>query len=186
MFPLRKPCSAPDGLTLLELITVMLVVAILAVMLLPVFAGIRARADKAGCISNLRSLHVAADLYLQEHHTWPQVKSAGVSPEDLAIKWVATLRPYGLNEINWVCPTLQRDLQNPDLTMPDSARVDYAATPFDTNPTTPFKWATQPWFVESADVHGNGNLILFPDGHVQELGDYKASVKSGGSASATH
>ena len=30
----------------------------------------------------------------------------------------------------------------------------------------------QPWFVESGDVHGNGNLIIFPDGHVQELGDF--------------
>ena len=185
MFPLPRYRNAVRGVTLLELVTVILVILILGVILLPVYSAVQRRTDKAACLANLRSLHTAANLYLQEHHMWPQVKSEGVEPEDFATTWVATLKPYGLSEINWVCPTIQRELQNPDLTVHDNARIDYRAMPFDTNPQTPFRWS-MPWFVESGDMHGNGNLMIFPDGHEQELGDFKEMMKGskGGSSTA--
>ena len=95
---------------------------------------------------------------------WPQVTTKGVDSKAAATAWIATLRPYGLEQINWICPTQQKLMQNPDLSDPDNARIDYVATPFDRNPMTPMRWAKQPWFVESGDVHGNGNLLIFPDG----------------------
>lgn len=176
--------SASRGVTLLELVTVLLVIAILAVMLLPVLAQVQRRTEKAGCINNLRALHVAADSYLQDHHVWPQISSKGVEPKDLATSWINALAPYGLTQNNWICPTVQKALQNPDLTDHDNARIDYMATPFDKNPQTPFRWQMQPWFVEAADVHGNGNLILFPDGHVQELGEFKDMLQKAKSSPA--
>lgn len=177
MPPLLNRRSASRGFTLLELMTVILVVLILGVMLLPVYSGIERRAQKSGCIANLRSLHVATDLYLQEHHTWPQIKTDGVDPKIVAANWISTLQPYGLSQINWLCPTVQKTLENPDMTDPENTRLDYAASPFDTNPQTPFRWAKQPWFVEMADAHGNGQLILFPDGHVEELMDFLTQLK---------
>ena len=176
MFPLPRRRLAVCAVTLLELVTVILVIIILVVILLPVYSQVQRRTDKAACLANLRSLHTAANLYLQEHRMWPQVKSEGVDPEIFAANWVATLKPYGINEKGWVCPTIQRELQNPDLTIPDNARIDYRAMPFDTNPQTPFRWS-MPWFVESGDMHGNGNLMIFPDGHEQELGDFKEMLK---------
>ncbi len=186
MFSPSDRRSAPGGFTLLELMTVILVIAILVVMLLPVYAQLQRRAEKASCMNNLRSLHVAANLYLQEHHMWPQIGIKGVEPQDAATSWINALQPYGLAQNNWVCPTIQRELQNPDLTNHDNARIDYMATPFDTNPQTPFRWSSQPWFVETADVHGNGNLILFPDGHIQELGDFRDAIIKGSQGSTTH
>ena len=141
-------------------------------MLFPVYAQIVRRMERAQCLSNLKSLHVAADLYLQEHRMWPQVVTQGVDQKTVASTWINTLQPYGLAQVNWICPTMQKLLQNPDLTDPNNARIDYIATPFDRNPMTPMRWAAQPWFIESGDVHGNGNLMVFPDGHTQELGDF--------------
>ena len=182
MFSSPESRSAASGVTLLELITVILVIAILAVMMLPIYSQLSRRADKAGCIANLRSLHVAANLSLQEHHSWPQIKTDGVEPSIVAANWISALKPYGLNQINWLCPTVQKSLQSPDMSDPANTRIDYGATPFDTNPATPFRWSRQPWFAENADVHGNGQLILFPDGHVQELGEFMSLFKKSGSS----
>ena len=176
---------AKCGVTLLEVVTVILVIGILVTMLLPLFSLLKARSQKASCIANLRSLHVAANLYIQENHQWPQIGSKG-EPKTVATNWINALNPYGLTQANWLCPTVQGLLANPDMTDSDNARIDYISTPFDTKPQTPFQWAKQPWFVESADVHGNGNLILFPDGHIQELGDFRAMLKKPGSAASTH
>ena len=157
--------------------TVILVIAILGVMLLPVYSQIERRSRKSGCLANLRSLHVGADLYLQEHRSWPQIATSGVDPKTVAANWIAALKPYGLSQINWLCPTIQKTMQNPDMSDPENVRIDYASSPFDTNPQSPFRWSKQPWFVEMADAHGNGQLILFPDGHIEELGDFLQQFK---------
>jgi hypothetical protein len=31
------------------------------------------------------------------------------------------------------------------------------------------QWPRQPWFVETGDVHGNGNLVVFTDGSISDL-----------------
>ena len=164
-------------MTLLELTTVVLVLLILGVLLLPVYAGVLRRTEKTSCISNLHALHVGVDMYIQDHHVWPQIKTKGVEPQDVATSWINALQPYGLAQKNWLCPTVQKNLGNPDMTDHENARVDYAAMTFDSNPRTPFRWSLMPWFAETVDAHGNGQLLIFPDGHVQELGDFKAMLK---------
>ncbi len=163
--------------TLLEVMTCVLVILILLVMSAPLYNQVVRRAQRTSCMSNLKGLHTAANLYLQEHRMWPQVGTKGVDPKTVATNWISTLQPYGLNQINWICPTQQSVLQNPDLSDPDNIRIDYMGTPFDRNPMTPTRWATQPWFMESGDVHGNGNLVIFPDGHIQEIGDFLSLMK---------
>ena len=177
MFPPPTLRSTARGVTLLELVTVLLVIIILGVMLLPVYSQVLRRTEKTACVANLHSLHVGMDLYMQEHHSWPQVVSSGAEPEVYAAKWIGILQPYGLNQINWICPTLQKSLSNPDLTDHDNTRIDYSPMTFDTKPQTPYRWQTMPWFAERADTHGNGQLLIFSDGHVQELGDFLASMK---------
>ncbi len=163
--------------TLLELMTCVIVVAILIVMLVPVYSQIVRRTERTSCMSNLKGLYVASELYVQEHHRWPQVATKGVDPKVVASSWIGTLQPYGLTQPNWICPTMQKLLQAPDLGDPLNTRIDYMATPFDRNPMTPKRWSTQPWFIEAGDVHGNGNLVIFPDGHVQEIGEFLALLK---------
>ncbi len=61
--------------------------------------------------------------------------------------------------------------RGPDYNDPAHARIDYIATPFDDKPFTPHQWPRQPWFIESGDVHGNGNLLIFTDGSISEVND---------------
>ncbi len=182
----RRPRAA---LTVLELMTVLVIISILMVMAAPSFSYFQARAQKTKCIANLKSLHVAMNSYVQDNHHWPQIATAKTGDTTAAKGWIDTLKPYGLSQLNWICPTIQRVLRSPDFSDPTNTRVDYFATPFNAKANAPFQQPKQPWFIEAADVHGNGQEILFPDGHIEEASDILQTAKaaktksSGGSTS---
>lgn len=153
--------------TLLELLIVIGVIAILIGLTLPVVSGIQERARRVQCTANLKTLAVGANLYLQQNGSWPQI-----NPDDEtenAKLWIAALEPFSVPRKSWICPSNQQLLQNPDYTQPGNERIDYIATNFDDKPTSPHQWPRQPWFVETGDVHGNGNLIIFADGSISDL-----------------
>jgi prepilin-type N-terminal cleavage/methylation domain-containing protein len=168
------------GFTILEVFVVAVIIAILAALLLPVFSKMRARAQRMQCTANLKSLYVAAESYVQQYGSWPQisVSDSDSAEEDYANAWIAALAPFGPTQKTWICPTIQELLQNPDLSKPENVRVDYFATSFDDKPTTPHQWPKQPWFGETGDVHGNGNLIIFTDGSVSDLNTVAKSTSS--------
>ena len=60
---LRKKTT---GFTLIELLVVIAIIAILAAILFPVFAKARARARQAVCLSNVKQLALAAQMYLSD------------------------------------------------------------------------------------------------------------------------
>ena len=172
----RRTCTA---LTVLELMTVIVIISILVVMVSPSFTYLQARARKVACIANLKSLHVAANSYVQDNHHWPQIATAKSNDPVAAQGWIDIMKPYGLSQQNWVCPSIQQALHSPDLSDPTKTRVDYFATPFNAKATAPFQQPKQPWFIEAADVHGNGQEILFPDGHIEEASDIIQAAKGG-------
>ena len=157
--------------SLLELIIVLVIIGILSVFLLPVLSSMRARGQRAQCMANLRSLYTATELYIQQNGSWPQIgmSDSDSAEDDYAKAWIAALAPFGPNQKTWICPTMQNLLGNPDLSVPANIRVDYAATTFDDKPMTPHQWPRQPWFAETGDVHGHGNLIIFTDGSISDL-----------------
>ena len=155
--------------TLLEMMIVLTIVAILATLLLPVYGRLRERAQKAQCMANLRSLYVATDLYIQRNGSWPQIFLKNyTTDEDYANAWITALQPFGITRQTWICPTIQELLHNPAYNDAANARLDYISTGFDDKPTSPHQWPRQPWFIEAANVHGNGNLIIFTDGSTAE------------------
>lgn len=163
---LRRAAAA---FTLLEVLIVLIIVAILGTLLLPVYGRMRERAQKVQCIANLHSLYVATDLYIQRNGSWPQIFLNNYpETEDYANAWINALAPFGPTRQTWICPTVQELLHNPDYNNSANARIDYISTGFDDKPTSPHEWPRQPWFIESANVHGNGNLIIFTDGSVAE------------------
>jgi hypothetical protein len=147
-------------------------------MLLPLHSSLKGKAERANCASNLRNMFVATNAYLQEHeNVWPQVTSKVTSP-DYALAWIEFLKPYGMQRENWVCPTVQRTLKNPDLSDDKLVRIDYLATYFASTPRLPFRWSTQPWFAERGDVHGDGNLVVFATGDVKSLNQVRKDTTS--------
>jgi type II secretory pathway pseudopilin PulG len=157
--------------SLLELSVVLVVIAILSILTLPVISGMRARAQRVQCMENLRSLYAATELFIQQNGSWPQIamSDSDSAETEYAKAWIDALKPFGPIQKTWICPTIQNLLGNPDLSDPANVRIDYAATTFDDKPLTPHQWPKQPWFAETGDVHGRGNLIIFTDGSISDL-----------------
>jgi prepilin-type N-terminal cleavage/methylation domain-containing protein len=164
--------GVPRGaFTVIEVLTVVVIIAILAAIVLGVIGHLRGRAKRAQCMANLRALHVAAEVYLQQNGAWPQIRRRDFpDPADFANAWIDALASSGAERSTWICPSVQELLQSPDYySTPEHARIDYIAMPFDDKPTTAHEWARQPWFVEVGNVHGSGNLMIFADGSIADL-----------------
>lgn len=169
MLRFRSPGYA--AFTMMELMTVIVIVGILATMVFGAMADIQYRADRAGCATNLKNLYTGAATYLQEQGSWPQIDPKLISSGDTsyAQQWIDALGRFGITRANWLCPSVQRLMHDPDVTLPQNVRIDYTATPFDEKGMTPYLWPKQPWFVERAAVHGGGNLIIFTNGQISSL-----------------
>ena len=171
---LKRQTHTDCGFTLLELLTAIAVIVILTTLLVGVVGSFRSRARRAQCVLNLKALYVGAELYVQQYNQWPQIAadpSSANAASQYAAGWIAALEPFGVTRKTWICPEIETELGNPDYTSPENVRIDYFATPFDDKPNTPHQWPTQPWFIERGSVHGDGNLIIFTDGHVSGVND---------------
>src|SRR5437899_313405 len=64
---MRLPGDRRQGFTLIELLVVIAIIAILAAILFPVFAQAREQARKTSCLSNMRQMGLALDMYAQSY-----------------------------------------------------------------------------------------------------------------------
>lgn len=71
MAPFPKGKRSVRAFTLVELLTVIAIVGILAAIIIPVVGNVRQKARGAQCMANLRSLHTAASLYAADWKHWP-------------------------------------------------------------------------------------------------------------------
>jgi type II secretory pathway pseudopilin PulG len=167
----RRRRRSARAFTVLQLLLVIAIIAVLATLSVQAFSRLRARAERVQCTANLRSLFVAAESYLQEHNSWPQILMSPNSEDpsqDYATGWIASLKPYGPSQKTWLCPTVQRKLGDPDYLQLENVRTDYVASAFDDKPASPHQWPKQPWFAEIDDAHGNGQLMILSDGSVSD------------------
>lgn len=161
-----RPQPARAGFTIVEVLAVILIVAILAVFLVPNYRPLLERAQGVVCASHMRSIRLALDNYLNDNQqVWPQ----SPSPQEGRVWsdfWLATLKPYGITPSTWQCPTIRGTMRD---TIGDDQPLHYMPAMFDPTPGIARRWATQPWLVEIANAHGQGALVCFPDGSVKSF-----------------
>jgi prepilin-type N-terminal cleavage/methylation domain-containing protein/prepilin-type processing-associated H-X9-DG protein len=102
------------GFTLIELLVVIAIIAILAAILFPVFARAREKARQSSCLSNVKQLGLAAQMYIQDydetfpfasiyHHGAPERPWAGGN--SVIHYWADSLFPYLKNSQILYCPS---------------------------------------------------------------------------------
>ena len=159
----------PPGFSLLEVVAAAAIVTILAAMAVPHFREMLARTGEATCAANMRTITVGLRGYLQDNeNTWPQGPSLN---EEAAWEtfWLAALKPYGISEKTWQCPTFNSALAASGTPAEDRPKVHYVPTMFSAEPGIADRWSTQPWLIERASEHKHGPHICFPDGSVKSF-----------------
>jgi type II secretory pathway pseudopilin PulG len=165
MTPTRAP-SREFGLTIIEMLAVVCLLAILATMIFAGYPRLIASAQKTKCMSNLRGLHHTFSSYLTDVGTWPQVPDFENSENDAYEKWwIDLMLKHGVTREMWICPTIRR--AQASLPVSERSFMHYTPTEFDENPITPRRWSSMPWFIEIANAHGQGALIIFADGSIE-------------------
>ena len=109
-----------SGFTLIELLVVIAIIAILAAILLPVFAQAREMARGASCKSNLKQIGAAIAMYAQDYdETLPPVQTCGsrmLETGQLSVQqpaapcgwlhwWSHLVHPYVKNDGVFNCPS---------------------------------------------------------------------------------
>src|SRR5436305_12014720 len=72
------------GFTLVELLTVIAIISLLAALLFPVFAAARGKAREITCVSNLRQIGMAIRMYSQDYdelYPWAVDPTNKLTPE---------------------------------------------------------------------------------------------------------
>lgn len=153
--------------TLLELVIVIALLGILMVLMVPSFRQIIPKAHEVVCISHLRGLWLGFSPCSTDGTGWPQVPaSIQIGSRAEQQWWIDTASErFGIDHKLWVCPSIKKLLGAPNATN-GVPLIDYMPTLFDPNPSTPNKWAAMPWFIEIANSHGRGCLMVLPDGSI--------------------
>ena len=92
-----------QAFTLIELLVVIAIIAILAAILFPVFAQARDKVRQASCLSNMKQLGLALEMYEQDYDGMLMQTTA--ETPTMKIQWSWVLQPYIKNVGIFVCPS---------------------------------------------------------------------------------
>lgn len=159
--------------TVLEMLLVVSVLAVVLVLIFPVYGFVKRKAEDGVCMQNLRNLHAGFSAYLQDHDfVWPQnpylKQQDAADIDNVEAKWFyEQLKDYGPTRETWLCPSERG--QWAEVNDPDHFDSSYAPSNFDDTPNIAYRWALQPWLIERGGFHDKGMAnAVFPDGHINK------------------
>lgn len=161
------------GVTLVELLIVVALVASLIVLCIQGYKSYRSYVQNKVCVERIKNLGAAFGSCLIAKETWPQMPQdiEQADEEEYFKWWIKEMEPFGPAAEDWWCATdlslWKQDLAKGGPKVPDYWG-SYYPTPFASGPTIPFLWK-QPWLIERTDYHGMGQNLLMPDGSVQRF-----------------
>ncbi|MHB1191098.1 MAG: DUF1559 family PulG-like putative transporter [Armatimonadota bacterium] len=91
------------GFTLIELLVVIAIIAILAAILFPVFAKAREKARQTSCLSNLKQLGLAIQMYATDWEGYPLSSSPSTTVP--RTRWADCIFSYVKSEQMFTCPS---------------------------------------------------------------------------------
>lgn len=90
------------GFTLIELLVVIAIISILASILMPVFSQARGKGRQAACISNVKQICLAFQMYAQDYdEVYPSGQTIAGDPDS---QWYNAIFPYTRNRQILYCP----------------------------------------------------------------------------------
>lgn len=102
----RRSSETARGFTLIEILVAIAIVAVLAGVGVPAYQRIVQSSRAAACVSNLRQLGTALNLYLGEHNmTMPTLKAGRTTLADDGPVIDNTLNAYASNPRVFACPS---------------------------------------------------------------------------------
>jgi len=109
----QRPAGDKKGFTLIELLVVIAIISILAAILFPVFARARESARAASCLSNMKQMGLAIEMYKQDYDSYYPF---GWNLRPVSQNWYdAFLEPYIKGKQVSRCPS-----------MPDNWEIGYS------------------------------------------------------------
>jgi prepilin-type N-terminal cleavage/methylation domain-containing protein/prepilin-type processing-associated H-X9-DG protein len=118
-----KMLRTRHAFTLIELLVVIAIIAILSAILFPVFAQVREKARAINCLSNMKQIATAVNMYVQDNDERLFFRGGSAksvmrnnTPNSLAaFRWWNLLMPYIKSNGIFVCPSDPEPTLSPDV-----------------------------------------------------------------------
>ncbi len=188
------------GFTLIELLVVIAIIAILAAILFPVFARARAKARQTSCLSNVKQISLALQMYAQDYdECYPVVNHT------TGYGWWGPLQTYVKNAQMFRCPAYKAKSTDPEsdyslnglfahgssmsifensaeqiciaVRHPDCTEAGYHPWPDDHSSWDDLSAYTEFKSHIATEIHNGGSNYGFADGHAKWL-KWEATIKS--------
>lgn len=95
--------------TLIEMQVAIAIIAVLAAILFPVFARAREKGRQATCLSNLKQIGLALEMYVQDYDETLPYHLISIDMGGTYVNWLSGVEPYCRNARVFECPSLRDD-----------------------------------------------------------------------------